>query len=99
MARTKPARDAKAAKPAKAARTPAAKRPAATAGRPGVFVQKPRSDIYVALLAVALGAILLGCLLLILHLKVYDFKFKATSLTTPGTTQLATLEKIPTVHL
>ena len=79
MSRVKSAREGKAGKPAKGAAkpgraaTPAAKRPAA-AGRPGVFVQKPRSDIYVALLSIALGAILLGCLLLALQLNAYEWK-------------------------
>ena len=40
--------------------------PRAGGGRPGVFVQAPRSDIYVAMLGVALGAMILGCLLLFL---------------------------------
>ena len=50
----------------------AASRPAAA--RPGILVQKPKSDIYVALLGVALGAILLGSLLLVLKLNQYGFK-------------------------
>jgi hypothetical protein len=50
-------------------------------GRPGVFVQAPKSDIYVALLGVALGAMFIGCILLVLVLQRYEFKFKAASLT------------------
>ena len=80
MSRVKSAREGKAGKPAKGAAAkagrsaaPAAKRPTA-AGRPGVFVQKPRSDIYVALLSIALGAILFGCLLLALQLNTYEWK-------------------------
>ena len=79
MSRVKSAREGKAAKPAKGAAkgartaTPAAKRPAAAA-RPGVFIQKPRSDIYVALLSISLGAILVGCLLLALKLNEYEWK-------------------------
>ncbi len=55
---------------------PAARAPAATR-RPGVLVQAPRSDIYVAMLGVALGAILLACLLMLLVLWRYDFKVNA----------------------
>jgi hypothetical protein len=42
-----------------------------------VLVQKPQSDVYVALLAVALGAMVLACLLLLLVWWRYDFKTKA----------------------
>lgn len=52
---------------------------AATTQR-GVYVQSPKSDIYVALLGVALGAMLLGCLLLVLVLNRYEFKTKVSSL-------------------
>jgi len=57
--------------------SPAARtvRPTAAASRrPGVFVQAPKSDIFVAMLGVCLGAILLGCLLMLLILWRYDFK-------------------------
>jgi hypothetical protein len=59
------------------------------AGRPGVFVQAPRSDVYVALLGVALGAMVLGCLLLAIVLKRYDFTIKAAASTPPAQTALA----------
>ena len=65
MSRQKSARgakSAKAAKPARGARGAAAARPA---GR-GVLVQQPKSDIFVVLLSIALGAILLGALLMLL---------------------------------
>lgn len=63
-------------------------------GRPGVFVQAPRSDIYVAMLGIALGAMILGCLLLVLVLNRYEFKTKAAALTPPVPTSLvALLEK------
>ena len=52
----------------------------APAGRPGVFVQAPRSDVYVALLGVALCAMIVGCLLLVLILQRYDFKTKVSAL-------------------
>ena len=61
--------------------SPAAKtktaRPAAAGRRPGVFVQAPKSDIFVAMLGVALGAILLACLLILMILWRYDFKVNA----------------------
>jgi hypothetical protein len=66
----------------------------AAAGRPGVFVQSPRSDIFVALLGVALGAMVLGCLLLVLILQRYEFTTKAAALfPQPGTTALAALSE------
>lgn len=54
-----------------------AARPAA-AGR-GVYLQKPKNDIYVALLGVALGSLLLGCLFLALYMGKHDFKIKAAA--------------------
>ena len=47
---------------------------AAASRRPGVFVQAPKSDIFVAMLGVALGAILLACVLMLMILWRYDFK-------------------------
>jgi hypothetical protein len=44
------------------------------AGRPGVYVATPQSDIYVTLLGVALGSMLLSILLLVLRLSQYEFK-------------------------
>jgi len=40
-------------------------------------VQAPKSDIFVAMLGVALAAILLACLLMIMILWRYDFKANA----------------------
>ena len=70
----------------------AAARPA---GRPGVFVQTPKSDIYVALLGIALGAMILGCLLLVLILNRYEFKTKVSALDSPRAVAVAwpSLEK------
>jgi hypothetical protein len=48
-----------------------------TAGRPGVYVATPKSDIYVALLGTALGAMILSCVLLIILLGRYEFKITA----------------------
>ncbi|CAN5685771.1 hypothetical protein BH23PLA1_BH23PLA1_12520 [soil metagenome] len=52
-----------------------ASRPAVQRGGSGrgVYVQQPRSDVYVALLGVALGAMILGCLFLALKLNQYEF--------------------------
>jgi len=44
------------------------------AGRPGVYVATPKSDIYVTLLGVALGGMILANLLLVLLLGRYEFK-------------------------
>jgi hypothetical protein len=43
----------------------------------GVVVEKPKADIYTAMLAVALVAILIACLCLYLEMRTYDFNFKA----------------------
>ncbi len=66
---------------APAASRPAAGRPAArsapAAGR-GVYVQAPKSDIYVVLLGISLGAILIGCILLGVLMNGYGFERKPT---------------------
>jgi hypothetical protein len=79
MSRTKSAPAAKAGRTAAA--RPAA-RSAPAAGR-GVYVQAPKSDIYVVLLGIALGSILLGCLLLGLLMNGYGFQMKPTVMNTP----------------
>jgi hypothetical protein len=72
----------------------------ARGGRPGVFVQAPKPDIYVALLAIALGAMLIGCLLMVLILNAYDFELKATAVAPPAGPALAAFSGNPTtVHL
>lgn len=59
--------------------------PAARGGaRPGVFVQQPKSDIYVTMLGIALGAMLVGSVLLALILAKYEFKVKATARPAPS---------------
>jgi hypothetical protein len=68
-----------------AATARAASRP--TGGR--VLVQAPKSDIYVAMLGIALGAIVLGCLLLFLVWNRYDMKTKATVLNDQAPVALA----------
>jgi hypothetical protein len=72
-------------------------------GRPGVFVQKPKSDVFVAMLGVSLVAMITGCILLVMILNRYEFKTKASSLARPASsTSVALLEKSAnpvTVHL
>jgi len=83
----------------------ASKKPAgraAAASRPagGVYVQKPKSDIYVALLGVSLGAILIGCLLLLLKMNQYNWETKASLVTPPVNPTLLTVsENFSTVRL
>ena len=75
------------------------------AARPGVFVQTPKSDIYVTLLGIALGAMILGCLLLVIILNRYEFKTSVSMLRPqpPISAALAlsadVAEKNPAVHL
>ena len=77
---------------------PAARPAPARGGR--VLVQSPRSDIYVAMLGVALGAMILGCLLLALKLNEYGFELKASALTpAPGAALVEFSEKSDTVRL
>jgi len=69
-----------------------------------VFVQAPRSDIYVVMLGIALGAIVLGCLFLVLVLNRYGFQTKAQASAGPANpVALGALEKNSenpfTVHL
>jgi hypothetical protein len=74
LSRLRSSRGSKTAAPA----TRSGPRPAVAAGRrPGVLVQAPKSDIFVAMLGVALGAIVLACLLMVLILWRYDFKANA----------------------
>jgi len=64
------------------------------AGRPGgVFVQSPKSDIYVAMLGIALGAMILGCILLLLVWGRYDYSSKPTALA-PSPVRLASLDRV-----
>ncbi len=70
------------AKPAAAPKGRSAGRGAATAprGGRGVYVQAPKSDIFVVLLSISLGAILIGCILLLLVWKDYDFSTSVSAL-------------------
>jgi hypothetical protein len=47
--------------------------------RPGVLVQAPKSDIYVALLGISLAALVLACLLMLLMLNRYSWSVKVAS--------------------
>lgn len=69
---------------------------AAAAPQRGVYLQKPRSDVYVALLGVALGAMIIGCLLLVLLWGRYDYSTAVGALfdTLPAP-RLATLAALP----
>jgi hypothetical protein len=72
------------------------------AGRPGVFVQTPKSDIYVAMLGIALGAMILGVLLMVLIMRRYEFKVKVSALSPPASSARAIAalsENLSTVHL
>jgi hypothetical protein len=61
-------------------RSTSARSSAAAGGARGVYVQTPKSDIFVALLGVAAGAIFLGFLLLLLVLWRYDFSTSVSAL-------------------
>ncbi len=50
----------------------------------GVFVEKPRANIYTALLVLSFVALVIGSLCLAGEMKSYDWDFKAASARTPG---------------
>jgi hypothetical protein len=88
LSRQRSGRAAKAAKPttrgaARAAAPAAAKRPR------GVYVQAPRSDVYVVLLGISFGAIALACLFLFLVWNRYELKTKPTASLTPPARSIA----------
>jgi hypothetical protein len=56
---------------------------AAAQRRPGVFVQAPKSDIYVAMLGVSLAAILIATLLMVMLFSRYSFSTKVSANSTP----------------
>jgi hypothetical protein len=68
-------------------------------GRPGVFVQAPKSDIYVALLGVSVGAMFLGCLLLLLVWSRYDFKVAAPKAMAPVSAPIYALATAATLEV
>jgi hypothetical protein len=49
-----------------------------------VLVQSPKSDIYVVMLAVALGAIVVSCLLMVRLFSTYGFSVRAAAATPPA---------------
>jgi hypothetical protein len=62
-------------------------RSAPAAGRrPGVLVQSPKSDIYVAMLGISLGAIIIACILMTMIFSKYNFSTKVSSLSAPART-------------
>ena len=80
-----------------------AARPAAGGAR-GVYVQAPKSDIYVALLGVALGAMIIGCILLLVVLSRYNFQTSVSAVAPAPSASVAlaanhSLGKIDTVLL
>ena len=54
--------------------------------RPGVLVQAPKSDIYVAMLGIALGAIVISCILMIVLFSKYSFSTKVSGIMAPSRT-------------
>ena len=54
-----------------------------------MFVQQPKSDIYVTMLGIALGAMLIGSILLTLILAKYEFKLKAAAHPVPASASIA----------
>jgi hypothetical protein len=56
---------------------PAARRPG------GVLVQSPKSDVYVAMLGIALAAIVISCILMAMLFGKYGFSTKAVASTAP----------------
>ncbi len=56
---------------------------AAAQRRPGVFVQAPKSDIYVALLGISLAAIVIASLLMVLLFSQYGFSTKVSATQPP----------------
>lgn len=43
----------------------------------GVYVQKPKADIYTVMLAIAFVAILVACVCLFLEMKAYNYDIRA----------------------
>jgi hypothetical protein len=48
------------------------------------LVQSPKSDIFVVMLGIALGAIVLGCLLMLIMFSRYSFSTKVSTLSQPS---------------
>ncbi len=56
----------------------------ADAGR-GVYVEKPKSNIYTVLLAIALFALIVACAFLLIEMNRYEFNRKAPTASAAGT--------------
>jgi hypothetical protein len=85
------AKQPKAAKPAKAPKKAAATGRGAARTAPGgrqIYVQAARSDVYVTLLGVSLGAILIGIIFLAVLLNRYEFKTKVSSVSSTAIAQV-----------
>jgi hypothetical protein len=55
------------------------------AGNRGVFVDKPRANVYTMMLVLSFIALLIGCVFLGLEMKTYyDWDFKAAAVKTPA---------------
>ncbi len=54
------------------------------ARRPGVLVQSPKSDIYVVMLGIALGALVISCLLMVRLYSIYGFSTKVSAVAVPA---------------
>ncbi len=56
----------------------------------GVYVKKPKADIYTALLFVALVALVIGITMLCKEMERYEWKFKADQASIPAVVQPGT---------
>jgi hypothetical protein len=65
-----------AAAAAPAAAPASAPAPAPAPARGGVVVEKPKANIYTALLVLSFVAIVVGCICLYAEMSAYDFNFK-----------------------
>jgi len=54
-------------------------------------VQAPRSDLFVVMLGISLGAIVLGCLLMFLIWSSYGFETRVSALSAPAAPQAVSL--------
>jgi hypothetical protein len=53
----------------------------ADSGR-GVYVEKPKSNVYTVLLALALLSLIIACIFLLLEMNAYEFDRRATAMNT-----------------
>ena len=50
-------------------------------GSAEVYVKKPKTDVYAAMLFIAFVALVIGCVCLYMEMDRYNFKFKRTEVT------------------